>query len=232
MGWDCEGKKFKKMASLFPFTIPKKEKKYDILYLHYPSQPKREFYQSCCMNEGAGAITQHELADKFFKNLSDSTLKKILYRDYPKDYPHPFVTINNKSNSSNYLNKVNYISPSKFKGETSKEQIASSSLVIVNMLSTAYLESILMNVPTICLIDRKCLLLDKKYSDFFDDLIEAKIIHTNLDSSLKHFEAIHSNPVEWWNMSKTQNLKNQWIDRNFGDPRILRDYLLQLAKNN
>jgi putative transferase (TIGR04331 family) len=229
MGWDCKSTKFKKTASLFAFTIPLKEKKYDILYIHYPFLPLKTYYQSCYMNAGAAAAKQLELEHNFFNNLPDNILKKILYRDYPEDYSIPFVSFDHVSTSNNYLKKVNYFLPSKLKSETSKEQIASSSLVIMNSLSTAYLESMLMDVPTICLIDNECLLLNEKYLNFFDDLIEAKIIHTTLQSALKHIKIVHINPQKWWKNDKTQNLKDKWLKRNFGEPELMLNYLLNLA---
>ena len=232
LGWDCESLKFKKTASLFPFTIPLKEKKYDILYVNYPSEPFYEFYSSSYMSSGSKALKQLEFVNKFFKNIPNNTLKKIFYRSYPRDYFRYGFRYQNELMSHNYLDYVNHVSSFKSKGETCKEQMASSSLVIIDQLSTGYLESLLMNIPTICLIDHECLLLNEKYPNFFDDLIEANIIHTNPESASKHFETVHLNPLKWWDKDKTQKLKNRWLSRNFGDPKVMTDYLLQLAKNN
>lgn len=232
LGWDCKNSKFEKTASLFPFTIPLKKKKYEILYVNYPSEPFYEFYSSSYMSSGDKALKQLEFVNNFFKDIPNNILKKIYYRSYPRDYFRYGFRYQNELMSHKYLDHVNHVSSFKNKGETCKEQMASSSLVIIDQLSTGYLESLSMNIPTICLIDQECLLLNDKYSNFFDELIEAKIIHTSPSSASRHFESVHLDPQKWWNMNKTQQLKNSWLHKNFGDPKMMIDYLLQLVKKN
>ena len=74
------------------------------------------------------------------------------------------------------------------------------------------------------------MLLNPKYSDFFDDLISAKIIHTNPVNAARHLENIYNNPQTWWQTKEVQNLKDRWLKRNFGKPDVLINYLLELAE--
>ena len=120
----------------------------------------------------------------------------------------------------------------KFKGETNKDQMASSSIVIIDFLSTSYLESLKMNIPTICFLDSESMYLSKKYYNFFNELVEAKIVHTTPESAAKHLIDVYENPSEWWNMSKTQDLKNRWLNKNFGNPDDMVEYLVKLSKLN
>ena len=47
------------------------------------------------------------------------------------------------------LKYIKNLSSYKFKGETNKDQMASSSIVIIDFLSTSYLESLKMNIPNV-----------------------------------------------------------------------------------
>ena len=67
-------------------------------------------------------------------------------------------------------------------------------------------------------------------TDFFDDLINAKIIHTTPDSASKHLIEVFESPHDWWQSKKVQDLKNKWLKRNFGKPDVLVNYLLNLAQ--
>ena len=107
----------------------------------------------------------------------------------------------------------------------------SSNLVIVDFLSTSYLEALHMNIPTIAFWDPETMSLKDEYNDFFDDLVNAKILHTTSKSAADHLLKVYENPNEWWNDKHTQDLKDAWLSRNFGKPEILKNYLLNLAKS-
>ena len=87
-----------------------------------------------------------------------------------------------------------------------------------------------MNIPTICFWDPESMSLKPEYSDFFDDLISAKIIHTNPVKAAKHLENVYNNPQTWWQSKEVQNLKDRWLERNFGKPDVLINYLLELTQ--
>ena len=81
----------------------------------------------------------------FFNSLTKKTLRQIIYRGYPYknishiqlfDKEHFYGDIYSEFNHSN-------------KGESAKKQMGESKLVIVDYISTAHLESIIMNIPTI-----------------------------------------------------------------------------------
>ena len=104
-------------------------------------------------------------------------------------------------------------------------------LVVIDYLSTSYLESLHMNIPTVCFWDPETMSLKNEFSNFYDDLIEAEIIHTTPHSAARHVENIYDNPQIWWQSKKVQNLKNRWLKRNFGKPDVLINYLLKLSQN-
>ena len=231
LGWSSGNHKFKKLASLYSFKIPlSKKKKYKILYVSYPAEIYKSFYSSCYGISGAGAVKHLTFVSNFFKIIPISTLKKFSYRAYPKDYFISATRFNKEYFLKEYLKNVNFVSSFKNKGQTCKEQMISSSLVIIDSISTAYLESLNMNIPTICFWDPNAMYLKDAHLNFFDELVEAKIIHTTPESAAKHLINIYENPTEWWNTSHTRDLKNKWLNKNFGNPENMIEYLLQLSK--
>ena len=72
------------------------------------------------------------------------------------------------------------------------------------------------------------LIFQKEYSNFYDDLIEAKIIHTSPESAAKHLLDVYDNPSDWWHDPSTQMLRKSWLSRNFGEPELLLNYLVSL----
>ncbi|MDA7704710.1 LIC12162 family protein [Candidatus Pelagibacter sp.] len=229
-GWDNEDPKFVKLASLFPFTKEIKKKKFDILYISNPARYRRTFYSSSYGHSGDGAIKQLKFVSTFFKKLSPELLKKISYREYPKDYSYQSLSYDKELILKDDLKDIKKLSSYRFQGETCKDQMASSSIVIIDFLSTSYLESLKMNIPTICFLDSESMFLSNKYSNFFKDLLEAKIIHLTPMSASEHLKKIHSNPLQWWNSPNTQNLKNHWLNNNFGNPDTMVKYLLELSE--
>jgi len=233
-GWNSPNGKFSPTSSLFPFSISKKKKivNLDILYVSNPVEFFFPTYSSSYSNWGYGSIEHLKYVKSFFHLLPQNLKHKISYRSYPKDYQITGLRFDKEKLLAKYLEGINFVSSFKFKGETCKEQMLSSKLVIVDFLSTSYLESLHMNIPTICFWDPKSMSLKDDYADFFDDLVEAKIMHTNPSSAAIHLKEIHTNPQTWWQSKKIQDLKNNWLNRNFGQPDVLVNYLLKLAQKS
>ena len=231
-GWSHPKDKFRSTSSLFPFSIRKKRHidNIDILYVSNPVEYFFPTYTSSYSNWGYGSIVHLKFVKSFFQLLPQTLKKKISYRSYPKDYQITGLRFDKEKLLAKYLEGINFVSSFKFKGETCKEQMLSSRLVIVDFLSTSYLESLHMNIPTICFWDPKTMSLKDDHADFFDDLVEAKIMHTNPSSAAIHLKEIHTNPQTWWQSKKIQDLKNNWLNRNFGQPDVLVNYLLELAQ--
>ena len=231
-GWSNPEDKFSSTSSLFPFSIRKKKQidDLDILYVSNPAEFFFPTYTSSYSNWGYGSILHLKFVKSFFQFLPQNIKHKISYRSYPTDYQIAGLKLNKEKLLADYLKGVKFVSSFKFKGETCKEQMLSSKLVIVDFLSTSYLESLHMNIPTICFWDPESMSLKPEYSDFFDDLISAKIIHTNPVKAAKHLENVYNNPQTWWLSKEVQNLKDRWLERNFGKPDVLINYLLELTQ--
>lgn len=232
-GWHSNDPKIISTSSLFTFEQKPKGNNldFDILYVSYPAEVYYSHYNTAWSNCGYSAISNLGFVNSFFMQLDYKLKDRITYRGYPLDCLKSLFKFDKELILSNSLDGINYTSSYIFKGLNCRQQMSCSKIVIVDFLSTSYLESLHINIPTICFWDSKCMKLKHEYSNYFDDLIEAKIIHTSPYSAAAHLKNICDNPQIWWQSKKVQNLKNQWLTRNFGKPDILINYLLKLSKN-
>lgn len=228
-GWNSPNAKMIPLASLFPFSIPRQSIKYDILYVSYPMEQYRSIYSASYASSGYGAISHLAFAKNFFRALPHELKQAISYRGYPKDYALMGIFYNKEEMLENYLKGVAFVSSFKAKGETCKQQMAASRIVVIDSLSTAYLESLMMNIPTLCFWNRDAMFLKESSIGFYDDLIEAKIVHVSPEDAAKHLNCVYSDPSLWWDNPLTQSLRTRWLSRNFGNPLLMKEYLLKLA---
>lgn len=101
------------------------------------------------------------------------------------------------------------------KGEVDlKDLIDRSEIIVVDYLSSAYLQALASNIPSIILYDENAYPLDRHYKDFYDELIESKIFHKDPRSAANFLQQIQSDPYIWWNRKETQNARKEFL-KNF-----------------
>lgn len=223
LGWDPKESKIIRGASLFPYKEDGFHKKeIGILYISGFAHTKKA--QLCSQYS-----TSQEDAEKFIKqnqifleNLDSSIISDITYRDYPP-----------RTDWLGY-NKEFYLKKYKFKNidnfnNSSKKQMAKSKLIIIDYLSTAHLESLSMNIPTIILFDENRYLLKENYKDFFDDLIEARVVHKCPQAAAKFINSNYDDISYWWNSKLVQKNVKKFTSENLGDPKTAIDFYLKLA---
>ena len=229
MGWISKNPKFLSAGSLFPFKYKRTTTtKYKYLYVSYPIIETKTFYTSFYSNSDCSGYLHLLFVKKFF-SLLGSQISAISYRGYPKDYNVKISILDKEYFLKDFLNQMKIVSSFKFKGPSCREQIASSELVIIDRPSTAYLEALHMNVPTICFFDPTTMFLQEEHASFFDDLIDAKIIHTTPSSAAIHFKNVCNKINDWWLAEEVQTLKDRWLKRNFGNKDDLTNYLLKIS---
>jgi putative transferase (TIGR04331 family) len=104
-----------------------------------------------------------------------------------------------------------------------------SELVVIDYISTSYLECLVMNIPFILFWDIEAYYLKDEYADFFTPLVNVGICQTNPAEAAKFVEKIKDNPAEWWFSESTQAGRKEFMDKNLGEPQVMIDYLLGLA---
>lgn len=216
-------------ASLFPFTTSKNYKvENQVLYIEGFPFVKKEDYSSGYGTSAEDAIKYLDFKHSFFKMIKPDTMKSIAYREYPSRGGSWL-----KFDESNWLktneNKFNFID----KGvNTSIITMKKSRLVIFDYISTGYIESLLMNIPTIVFFDREQYYLDSDFEDFFEELIKVGIFQTNVENASSFVDDIVGNPSVWWEQESVQEARLNFLSKNIRKPDVMINILLNLSKNN
>lgn len=228
LGWyDKKHSNMIKSSSMFNFKI-KKEKfpVYEICYLTDVKQINMAqitpSYGTSCEN----ALKYYEFVKLFFSGLTNKTLKKIYFREYPKNITDNWLHYDDNYMLQPYIEKMKKIDSVK---ETGKQSIAKSKLVIVDYLSTPYLESIISDIPTIFFHNQETYYLKNEFSDFFDPLLECGICQNNPIKAAKFLNQIKHDPQEWWESKLVQKNKSIFIKNNISTNGQLQKYLLKIS---
>lgn len=182
---------------------------------------------------GLNAQSHLKFNDAFFTGLSDSTLASVVYRGYPIDsltvakLEYPMFAYDQEYVLKEHVRKfklLDNVSPS------AKILMQKSELVVVDYLSTSYVESMLADIPTIFFWNQDIYPLYEKYSGFYASLRAVGICQTDPAEAVAFIESIIDNPLDWWQRDSVQEARKNFLGENFGDINILRKYLLTLAR--
>jgi putative transferase (TIGR04331 family) len=211
LGWRSESiSNLIPVGSLFPFKKNLSlRRNIKILYVAGPAIIFSPHYSGAYGVDGPNAIPHMEFCRSFFKEMSPELLRNISYRSYPGSKNS--LIYNKEEFLLDYLSKIkNFTSLS----QTSKAQMVRSRIVVIDYISTAYIESLAMNIPTIVLFNKNTYFLKKEYSDFFKPLIEAGIFQTDPASAANLLKSIKDNPELWWRSESVQNGRNTFLRNN------------------
>jgi len=229
LGWnDASNKKIIKSGSLFEFSIKQKKiKKHNILFISGAITAKATHFSGAYGYCEEKAMNSVNFNISFFKNLRNNTLNKITYRGYPSERLSHIQLFNKEFFYRDIQEK--FIKSNK--NVSSKKQMSESKLVIIDYISTAYIESILMNIPTVFFWDKNSYYLNDKNKHFFKPLIEVGICQTSPKEASLFIEKIKDNPNIWWNSLEVRNAKQTFISKNLGSPQLLLDFLINLSQD-
>lgn len=194
IGWYENRNKIIKSSSLFNFKVDQKDNKNDILFITSPFFEKFNHYSSFfgCSNETVDNSINFN--DFFFKNIPKKLHGLIFYKGYPKG-----KIFRDKDSLYNHFPKeIKILNPE----IQAKSKMENAKLLIIDYLSSSYLEGIISDIPTIVLYDSKTYPLKKEYKLFFQPLINSGIFQTSPLEAAKLLERIHLNPKSWWESDK------------------------------
>lgn len=216
-----------KGSSLYEFKLNKRPKKrHSICYISCGALPKRPNYTASYGMMGGNALKYIDFIRSFFANLSFETRSEMLFRGYPKSSSEGWLMYDLEFMLDPYLKHVKKIDDTSASG---KLLMLQSNLVVVDYISTSYLESMLMNIPTVFFWNPEAYYLNDDYMDFFDLLISVGICQTNPIKAARFVESVKEDPEEWWQSEEVQGAKNRFLSQNIGDPQIMIDYLTRLS---
>ncbi|MGE5409813.1 MAG: LIC12162 family transferase, partial [Clostridiales bacterium] len=228
--YSCEELAAVHTGSLFNFvennTI-QNQKIFHAVYISGIGLAKYPNYSGAFGEAAEKALAYLNFKHQFLSSLPGYILKDILYRPYPVEsswdlcYKEEFI-----------LGPIyGQLNIDRLKG-SAKQRMAQSRLVIIDYISTPHLEALSMNIPTIIIINQENYVLDKKYLSFFEDLIAARILHTDPQKCADFIKQIWEDPESWWSGPEVQNAKNQFLKKNLGKPEDLINFLLKLSQMN
>jgi putative transferase (TIGR04331 family) len=96
-------------------------------------------------------------------------------------------------------------------------------LVIHNYLGTSWLETLALNIPTVCFYEPKMYRPREAARPFIDALTRVGIIHHSGKEAARFINGLNGNPSGWWNSPEVQearhafvaryaNFSNNWLD--------------------
>lgn len=176
---------------------------------------------------GGAGLKSIEMTKGFLNSLSLETRSKIYFKAYPQSRVKGNRQFEIKTDTD-----FGYSSLKAFDdGDTDAIHLMKcSGVVITNYLSTTHIQSLIMNKPTLILKPRGTYELNSCYSEFYDLMLEAKIMHEDFQSAADHLKVIIENPGEWWRSENVRVARDNFIKENFGRGDALHAYLISLAK--
>jgi putative transferase (TIGR04331 family) len=226
LGW-CDDKHPNSIqaGSLFLFDIKgDRTKTIPLLYISAPANIYMVHYSSAYGVDGCNAPQHMNFCKSFFTHLSRKALNQMHYRAYPK--PDGWLCYEKESYLSEYLCQVRTLSDL---SESAKIQMTQSRLVVIDYVATTYIESLVMNIPTVIFCDPEIYYLKDSYSNFFRPLFDAGICHSNPVEAARFVDGILDQPEQWWFSEKVQNGRNSFLQANLGSGEVLIDYLYSLT---
>jgi putative transferase (TIGR04331 family) len=228
LGWsDIHFPSVTKGASLFPWGSGEscRKKEHDILLVcGLPLAHVPEVTSSYGDSGAYRALSYFTMNKRFLAALGNDTLKMLYFRSYPKALTGNWLIWDQAyALSAEIANVKSFDADS----ASSRELMKKSALVVVNYLSTAYLEAIIADIPTIVIWNQDTNLFSEHYLHVFDSLIEAEICQVDPDAAAALVNRIKQDPMAWWRSPKVQRGRQSFLDANIGDPEVMMDYLLK-----
>ncbi|MDB4012724.1 LIC12162 family protein [Cyclobacteriaceae bacterium] len=223
-----------KSGSLFEWVYPKKcAKDLDILYITGLAMVRVASFSGYQDSGFRRAKSHCKFKDSFFLNLTLPILTKIVYKPYPLENwtmsnVEPFmVSYEFKESTHDKLRKKFCKTPKK--GVTSKKLMAKSKLVIIDYLSTAYIEALYENVPLIILWNKDNYPLQEEHKNFYSPLIEGGIMYTDPIAAAQLVNSVGFCPEVWWAQDRVQLGRKFFMDINLAESSDGLKYFIDLV---
>ena len=103
--------------------------------------------------------------------------------------------------------------------ESGMELASRARLVIHNYLGTSWLETLAMNIPTVCFYDPSMYQPRASAQPFVEALARVGVIHYSGKDAAKFVNSLHGDPSAWWRSAEVQEAREAFVARyaNFSD---------------
>lgn len=227
----------KRGGSLFEWAAASEHpKEHEILFISGQPAVKAPEFNASYGDFGAFNAQSHlEFNLAFFRRLKPATIRTAVFRGYPVDdfvvshVKPPMFAYDQEYVLRRYMKEFKLIDNV---SRSAKVLMQKSRLVVIDYLSTSYIESMLANIPTIFFWNEKIYPLEAAQKEFYKSLISVGICQTNPLDGAEFIEKIKDNPEEWWQRQSVQDAKNLFLTQNVGEGKVLKDYLFTLASDS
>ncbi len=89
-------------------------------------------------------------------------------------------------------------------------------LVVHNYLGTSWLETLALNIPTVCFYDTDVYTFRESAQPYIDTLAAVGILHQSGDDAARFVLGVMDNPQAWWHRTEVQNARRSFV-RNYAN---------------
>lgn len=181
--------------------------------LYAPIRPRTRLLLSCLdmprvvyrlhFHPMPGTIqTMHRETCEFLATLPDR--RKLLVRPYPHDYGWGMVDMMRKAAPEATFDDPRIGSAVRY---------AESRLVIHNYLGTGWLETLGLDIPTVCFYDPETYAFREAAQSYIDALESVGVLHRSGKSAARFVAGLGDSIDSWWNKSEVQEARCNFVER-------------------
>lgn len=180
--------------------------------LHAPVK-KRRYVLLCCVDHPVvvyrihfqpmpGAIQiMHRETCEFLVTLPDR--RNLLVRPYQHDYSGRFIRMMRDAAPDASFDDLR---------KTSFQRFAQSRLVVHNYLGTGYLETLALNIPTVCFYDTDTYAFRAEAQPFMNELERVGILHRSGKLAARFVAGVANDPEGWWAQADVQAARSSFVE--------------------
>lgn len=146
--------------------------------------------------------TLHQETCAFLSGLNDHS--NLLVRPYAEDYGWGAIDMMREAAPDALFDDRRL---------GSFERFAQSRLVVHNYLGTTYLETLALNIPTVCFFDSNTYAFRPEAQPYFDALESVGILHRSGIDAAKFVSGLSDNPEDWWAKAEVQTARQAFVSR-------------------
>jgi putative transferase (TIGR04331 family) len=209
-GWDLKEKENVTPLPLVKFNLGKQKiqiqpQKHAPLLLVAMALPRYSYYMYSLPVGTNGMHSYFDDQYRFVRALSKENQKELLVRLYL----HHDYGLSQKERWADELPEIVCYDGNK----TMTEQIAESRLFIGTYNATTYLETFVINYPTLLFWNPNHWELNAIAQPYFDDLRRVGILHDDPESAAEKVNKIGDDPLAWWSQPHIQEAKDKFCHR-------------------
>jgi putative transferase (TIGR04331 family) len=230
LGWsDGRAPNLVRAASLFPWAVERRgTNRGDILYVASLPQVRAPEVNASYGESGPVNVASYlAFGRAFLDALPDATLAQIVLRKYPAKHAQAMQSYDLWQVLRDRVGRMKRVDD---RSPSARDLMRDARLLIADYISTAYLEGLVSNIPTVFFWNRAAYFLEPAHRKFFDALVSARICHTDPVEAARFVEKIKDDPEAWWTSPAVQAARSEFLGTNMGAAETMIRHLLWRAE--